>query len=269
MATLGDMAVGDTVKLKVDGASKNFIVVHQGLPSSDYDSSCNGTWLLMENAYSKKAFDSTNHDYANSDANTYLNNTFFNLLGDDVKESAKQVKIPYTKINTSNGTKGGAALQKQTSGLSVKVFLLSQMEVLGTVDYDSVLQNYSEGTILDYFNGADNNARVAKTSSGTAVAWWLRTPRLYANNFANANATGEKYITTSGEGSAIAVTTTNAYIRPALILPSTFEVASSTLNGIATIGSTAKDLVGGYANIGGTWKEIVKQYTNIGGVWKE
>ena len=34
---LGTKAVGSTVKLKVNGAAKEFIVIHQGKPSSDYD----------------------------------------------------------------------------------------------------------------------------------------------------------------------------------------------------------------------------------------
>ena len=47
-AKLGAKAVGSIVKLKVGGTAKEFIVVHQGKPSSMYDSSCDGTWLLMK-----------------------------------------------------------------------------------------------------------------------------------------------------------------------------------------------------------------------------
>ena len=41
---LGAKAVGSIVKIKVNGAAKDFIIVHQGKPSSVYDDSCNGTW---------------------------------------------------------------------------------------------------------------------------------------------------------------------------------------------------------------------------------
>ena len=34
--TLGSKAVGSTIKLKVNGSARNFIVVHQGKPSSVY-----------------------------------------------------------------------------------------------------------------------------------------------------------------------------------------------------------------------------------------
>ena len=52
---LSTKAVGSTVKLKVDGALKEFLVVHQGKPSSIYDDSCNGTWLLMKDCYVSRA----------------------------------------------------------------------------------------------------------------------------------------------------------------------------------------------------------------------
>ena len=45
---LSTKAVGSTVKLKVNGTAREFLVVHQGKPSSLYDESCNGTWLLMK-----------------------------------------------------------------------------------------------------------------------------------------------------------------------------------------------------------------------------
>lgn len=48
---LGAKAVGSIVKIKVNGAAKDFIIVHQGKPSSVYDDSCNGTWLLMKDIY--------------------------------------------------------------------------------------------------------------------------------------------------------------------------------------------------------------------------
>ena len=44
---IGTLAVGSSVYLNVGGVRKEFLVVHQGLLSSMYDASCNGTWLLM------------------------------------------------------------------------------------------------------------------------------------------------------------------------------------------------------------------------------
>ena len=45
---LSAKGIGSVVKIKVNGTLRNFIVVHQGKPSSIYDASCDGTWLLMD-----------------------------------------------------------------------------------------------------------------------------------------------------------------------------------------------------------------------------
>jgi len=46
-AALSTKSVGSIVKIKISGTLRDFIVVHQGKPSSIYDASCDGTWLLM------------------------------------------------------------------------------------------------------------------------------------------------------------------------------------------------------------------------------
>lgn len=44
MAKLGDMAVGSTVKIKVNNTLRDFLIVQQGNPdTSIYDASCDGT----------------------------------------------------------------------------------------------------------------------------------------------------------------------------------------------------------------------------------
>ena len=97
----GDLAVGNSVFLDVNGVSTEFIVVNQGIPSksSQYDSSCDGTWVLMKNVYESRIMNSAqNNKYSVSSVHTYLNNTFFNLLGADVRAAVKPVKIPYQRI---------------------------------------------------------------------------------------------------------------------------------------------------------------------------
>ena len=122
---ISTLAVGSSVYLNVGGVRKEFLVVHQGLPSSMYDASCNGTWLLMKDIYENRKWHSSNvNKYETSDINTYLNGPFFNLFDSNIKDAIKQVKLPYRKGGGSGGT-----TQQGANGLPCKIFLLSAPEV--------------------------------------------------------------------------------------------------------------------------------------------
>lgn len=200
MATrLGDMTVGSTVKIKVDGALKDFIIVQQGKPNSTiYDSSCDGTWVLMKDIYENRAWDSENNrDYGNSDIHYYLNSTFLNLFNSDIKNNIKLIKIPY----------GGSS-----GKVSAKIFLLSSMEI------NSYLTDRpeNEGIPLAYFQNCKADGpdpkRVAYFN-GSAAKWLLRT-RYTGNSRAvyliiyNGSVDTDFYYSSAG-------------VRPAFILPST------------------------------------------------
>lgn len=176
---LGSMSVGSTVKLNLGGTPKDFLVVHQGLPSSMYDSSCNGTWLLLKDIYSNRTWDSSNNDYKNSDIHSYLNSTFLNLFDDDIKNAIKQVKIPY-----QNGTGSGGSVASGSNGLSCKIFLLSGYEVGFSTSDNSYFPR--DGAKLSYFSSGTsssaNNKRIAKLN-GSATRWWLRSPYTYRTNY--------------------------------------------------------------------------------------
>lgn len=256
MATLGSQAVGSIVKLNVNGTAYNFIVVHQGLPGSMYDASCDGTWLLMENLYESRVWDSSNHDYENSDIHSYLNNTFVNLFDSDIKSVIKQVKLPYTK-----GTGSSGSLQTGSSGISAKVFLLSYTEV-GFKDTSAPVEGY----VLGYFNGASNSKRIAKLN-GKSDEWWLRSPqkRYKVDAF---------YVERDGSSSSYYVTDSRG-VRPALVLPYNANVAddgtivpdTGAITGSINIGGVQRELTGeGYINIGGVLRELSDSQANIGGI---
>ena len=103
---LGAKAVGSTVKIKVNGTVEDFIIIHQGKPSSVYDDSCNGTWLLMKDIYTTRNWDDSNCDYLNSDMTAYLNGTFISLIDADIRNAIKQVKIPYINYSNDNVMSG-------------------------------------------------------------------------------------------------------------------------------------------------------------------
>ena len=198
--------VGQSVYANVNGQKTEFLVVHQGLPSSLYDSSCDGTWLLMKDCYEKRAWHSSStNDYENSTINAYLNGDFFSLFDTDIQSLIKQVKIPYRK-----GTGHGGTDQSGANGLFCKVFLLGGYEV-GLVGARYVPD---DGAKLDYFNanvGGIEPTRIAKYN-GVNIGWWLRSP--YTKSY-----TAALFINTSG-GLVNMNPTSDPGVRPCIILPS-------------------------------------------------
>ena len=228
---LSTKAVGSTVKLTVNGKAREFIVVHQGKPSSVYDESCNGTWLLMKDIYENRVWQSGNiNKYESSDIHSYLNNTFLKLFDSNIQGAIKQVKLPYRKNGGSGGTD-----QSGANGLSAKIFLLSGYEVGWTTSDYSYFP--VDGAKLSYFESGTgtsaNNKRIANLN-GSAAYWWLRSP--YTNN------TNYVWLVYSG-GDCNLSSASNSYgIRPALVLPSTLLVSDDgtvSTNTPPTITSTS------------------------------
>lgn len=256
--TLGSKAVGSTIKLKVNGSARNFIVVHQGKPSSVYDDSCNGTWLLMQDIYESRQWDSSNtNDYANSTIHSYLNGTFMNLVESSIKNAIKQVKIPYRKgYGTSKTVTSGS------NGLSAKIFLLSATET--SFSYGSMPSG--EGAELAYFKGCadlySDSKRVAYLN-GSATSWWLRSPGC------NVSAKRALAVGSDGDCGDTSCSYSNG-IRPALILPSTLLVSDdgtvSTNTAPSTPGSISvpSSIMGG-TNISISWAKSSDAESNLAG----
>ncbi len=209
---LSAKGVGSVVKIKVNGTLRNFIVVHQGKPSSIYDASCDGTWLLMEDIYETRQWHSSNvNDYANSTIHSYLNSTFLNLIDANIRAQIKQAKIPYRPgSGTSQSVNSGA------NGLSAKIFLLSDREVGYT---QSNVNQYivNDGAKLSYFQDGNGTTEKIAKLNGSVTFWWLRSPLTLDSTLA--------WLVDS-DGRAGGSGCTHAYgVRPALILPSTLLVS--------------------------------------------
>ena len=209
---IGSLPLGTTVPLKINGSSRDFIIVHQGLPSSAYDSSCNGTWLLMKDCYEQVIIDNDSSAYGSSDIHNYLNNTFFNLFDTEVRGAIKQVKVPY--CTTPN--REGENVANGSNGLTTKVFFLSLTEVGLYKRYSDASHSPIEGSVLGYFNGVSDSTRIA-TFNGSAVYWWTRTPVL-TDLIGAVNKKG------AFANALYNYTSVSMYSRPAIILPSEFEV---------------------------------------------
>ena len=213
---LGTKAVGSIVKIKVNGAAKDFIIVHQGLPSSAYDDSCTGTWLLMKDSYNYMKWNATEeNNYASSDINSWLNGTFYNLIDADIRAVIKQVKIPYHGSSYYGGT-----LHTGANGLNTKVFLLSGIEVGWTNRTNEYFPN--DGAKLSYFlagTGTNENKKRVAYRNGSAQDWYLRSPRII-------NTSSNNVWKVADDGSYDYDNCVNSNdIRPAFILPSTLVVS--------------------------------------------
>lgn len=260
-AKLGTKAVGSIVKLKVGGTAKEFLVGHQGKPSSMYDESCDGTWLLMKDSFEDTRWHSSDdNNLENRTIHSLLNSTFLNAFESNIRDAIKQVKIPYRK----NGGSGGSD-QSGANGLLCKIFLLSGYEIGFTTSDNSYFP--VDGAKLSYFEAGTgtsaNNKRIAKLN-GSADYWCLRSP--ITNNtslvwFVNYNGVCEASKASSSSG-----------IRPALILPQDMEVDSSgnvTPPPPAThktlVNGTVYTVQGGKCMVDGTVYNILKGRTLIGG----
>lgn len=255
--TLSSKAIGSTIKLKVNGSAKDFIVVHQGKPSSVYDDSCNGTWLLMKDIYENRQWHSSNtNDYANSTIHSYLNSTFLNLFESNIKNAIKQVKLPYRK-----GSGTSTTVTSGSNGLSAKIFLLSATETSFNFSY----MPSGEGAELAYFKGCADNSSDSKRVAylnGSVTVWWLRSPG--CGGFLGALCVG------SGGGWSGGYCSSSCGIRPALILPSTLLVSDdgtvSTNTAPSTPGSISvpSSIMGG-TNISISWAKSSDAESNLAG----
>lgn len=211
---LGEYAVGETVPLNVSGVSKEFIVVQQGLPSTMYDSSCDGTWLLMKDIYTECQWKSNSHNYGNSDIHSYLQNTFINLFDTDIKNTIKTVKLPYSSAYD--------VVQSGANGLSAKVFSLSLVEIykLETSDYliNSTYDSHIDGERLQYFKVSESNAETRRVAlyNGSAASWWTRST--------NKSPTVSAKMVKADGGTTYDLIDNSHGVRPAIILPSDYEI---------------------------------------------
>ena len=256
--TLSSKAIGSTIKLKVNGSARNFIVVHQGKPSSVYDDSCNGTWLLMQDIYENRAWHSSNtNDYANSTIHSYLNSTFLNLFESNIKNAIKQVKLPYRK-----GSGTSTTVTSGSNGLSAKIFLLSATET----SFDFSYMPSGEGAELAYFKGCADNSSDSKRVAylnGSATYWWLRSPGCGDDSYS------ALYVSSDGDW-VYDLCSASYGIRPALILPSTLLVSDdgtvSTNTAPSTPGSISvpSSIMGG-TNISISWAKSSDAESNLAG----
>lgn len=137
-------SVGDTINLDEASGSKEFIIVHKGIPSSSYDSSCDGVWVMRKLLIPNCPYQIGSAYYENSTLFQYVNTTYYNTLSATVKSAIKTVKIPY--ISFAYGTE---TYKTGANGLSCRCFNLSGWEAGAIDSYGEAYRHV--GSKLDYF----------------------------------------------------------------------------------------------------------------------
>ena len=192
---------GDIVRLPENGQMVDFIV-----GSLNYESSLNGSGkvlLIRKNGYdSEVKWNNTQSNvWASSNVLSWLNNTYKNLLSNDIQTNIGTTTYYYTYGGGSNNV----------STRADSVFLLSATEigVTGSSSYNV------EGSKLSIVNSL-----LSSLNAGVGGGYWLRSPTISNTNGAGSLA----YLSYYSEWRIInsLVTNTSYYVFPCFTLPSTF-----------------------------------------------
>lgn len=172
---LGNVAVGTVLYLveTQEAEPVPYIVVHQGKPSSLYDNSCNGTWLLRQNILSKEEWITGNNFFPPYIMSNFLPNTLLPLYEPEIQAVIKTIKIPYCYGNGSSTIKSGA------NGYSCKLFLLCCYEFGWTQNSGTTYAKGMpiDGAVLSYFSGtATTDSKRISLFNGGATSYWTRSP---------------------------------------------------------------------------------------------
>ena len=178
---IGSLPVGTSVYFTINNTRTRCIIVHQGRPSSMYDTSCDGTWVLMHNAFISAAFHGENsNSYIQSVPYLFLRDTMPQAIEPNVRNAIKTAKIPYVHGNGNGYVLSGA------NGLASPCFILSAYEVGFTQANNGHLP--IDGAVLDYFKAGAS--RVTYLNGGV-VNWWFRSPAMgFANMMFIGNTSG-------------------------------------------------------------------------------
>ena len=210
---LGDLEIGTIVHIKENGGYQDYLVVHQGIPSSIYDASCNGTWMLRASIDFKMPFGSNKvNTIEKSTVQPWLDGEMLSKYDADIQNVIKQVKIPYVAGAAGNQAETGS------NGYPCKIFLLSAKEVGWTQNIQTGFDLPNDGVKLSYFlSGSSyqaNNKRKFNSNVSFADYTWLRTPASqdasysYAGSMYNPNGTVQQRASYFDGG-----------VLPAMILP--------------------------------------------------
>lgn len=181
--TLSEYSVGETLKIKINGVPRDFIIIHQGSPNKDrevYDESTRGVWIMSKDIILVGTWGSSaSVAFDTAAINTYLNDIFLPTMEERYRKLAKPVRIPCVKVFAGGST---ALIDVLT-----KAFPPSMTE-LGVADPYGW---YGDGAKLDYFiSGTDDAAKEKRkaefisglSSSSNFAGYMTRTRKTSSSN---------------------------------------------------------------------------------------
>lgn len=216
---LSALPTGSLVKFAVNGADRQFIVVHRGKPASNYGNSLNGgTILMMRDIYTSMRWMTGVNIYQNSDIHAYLNGAFLTLIKSSVRAQLIQAKLPHR-----NSAGDHTVVQSGESGLPAYVWTPSYIELGMSPTSTTPL----DGATFAYFNNAINATRIAY-HNGIATTYFTRTNKIINDQ--------SVYTIDARGGESVAINTDTHGIRPTLVLPNALTVSPTPdLNGAYTL----------------------------------
>lgn len=154
MIAASDAATEQIIMLPEQGVPVKFLLLKHNYENSGRSLVC------RKDLYDSRKWNSSDvNTYATSTIDSWLNTTYFSLVGEDVRNQISEVEIPYT---IGNGNYSVSAIGR-------KVFLLSYTET----GFSGSQYAKTEGTAIPYFS---NNDRRKCTFDGNGAYWWLRSP---------------------------------------------------------------------------------------------
>lgn len=209
--------VGSTVKITLNRTKEDFIIVHQGLPSDVYSSTCDGTWLLQKNIFQRIEWGyygsgGSQVPYPNTFINSILNGNYLGIMDTDISSKILSVKIPYVDLNNR--------VNYGENGFGTKVFIPGMMELgFSEAQNPGLLQ---DGSCLKYFEGT--NPKGSDTKRVSTSAYFTRTvTNDYRYGWSNC------MIDTIGDWYDMPLGSDSSGVRPMFILPPDCKVDSSGL----------------------------------------
>lgn len=198
--SLSTKAAGSVLKIKEGTVFTEFVVMQQGYP---VENSNNMTLLLRRDCYDQRVF-GPNNNFGGSPIDTWLNETYYNLIDPNIQSQIQTVSIPLVAGN-----------------LNRKVFLLSGSEVTSAEYGIFGAKPTTEGALLRYF--ANGGSAIASLNGATAC-WWLRSKAIntsYATDTFYIKNTGTIEIQNSTVNYSGSLPICS---RPAFVLPGTLWV---------------------------------------------